>query len=235
MVYALTEVKVSLKRSYPTLHSSAEGSTGVESVQDSGSHQLPMIPAAQDVTNNRKSSADVGSTKREEDGNAATVYQGSPENNEETKEETETGNNQDDADEESEEEIALASTPENERNLLYMGHAWDNTAKGGRIHLHPNAPDICFPGKNFGNKIQGIKSKRALKKGRHIWIIQELLFYQPRSSDDIEEVRNDLIVGIGTHTFARTRTAQRKEIAGSLKCSSPTLNNNDEFFVDCSQ
>ena len=60
------------------------------------------------------------------------------------------------------EEVALATLPDTERHLLTIGHAWDGVARAGRIHLHPNAPDICVPARNFGDKVQGIRSKRQL-------------------------------------------------------------------------
>lgn len=101
--------------------------------------------------------------------------------------------------EEEDDEVALASLPETERQLLTIGHAWDDVARGGRIHLHPNAPDICIPARTFGDKVQGLRSRRRLKKGRHCWLLQEIRVYEPGSHD--EEKPNNLIVGIGKKDF----------------------------------
>ena len=96
------------------------------------------------------------------------------------------------------EEVALATLPDTERQLLTIGHAWDDVARAGRIHLHPNAPDICVPARNFGDKVQGIRSKRQLKKGRHCWLLQEVRVYEPGSEEEGGKA-NNLIIGIGKH------------------------------------
>ena len=103
--------------------------------------------------------------------------------------------NDDNDDDELEEEVALASLPETERHLLTIGHAWDDIARAGRIHLHPNAPDVCIPARTFGDKVQGLRSKRPLKKGRHCWLLKEIRVYEPGLED--EERPNNLIIGIG--------------------------------------
>ena len=114
---------------------------------------------------------------------------------ESTKEEERHDDNHNNDDDELEDEVALASLPETERHLLAIGHAWDDIARAGRIHLHPNAPDVCIPARTFGEKVQGLRSKRALKKGRHCWILREIRVYAPGLED--EERLNNLIIGIG--------------------------------------
>ena len=114
---------------------------------------------------------------------------------ESTKEEERHDDNHDNDDDELEDEVALASLPETERHLLTIGHAWDDIARAGRIHLHPNAPDVCIPARTFGEKVQGLRSKRALKKGRHCWILREIRVYEPGFEE--EERLNNLIIGIG--------------------------------------
>ena len=111
------------------------------------------------------------------------------------KEEEEGENNHDNDEDELEEEVALASLPETERHLLTIGHAWDDIARAGRIHLHPNAPDVCIPARTFGEKVQGLRSKRPLKRGRHCWLLREIRVYEPGLED--EERPNNLIIGIG--------------------------------------
>ena len=97
-----------------------------------------------------------------------------------------------------EEDITVSGLADSDQELMTLGHSWDNTSRGGRIRLHPNAPDICIPAGTLGEMVQGIQSRALLKRGRHCWKYQQVLFYTPGCSTD--EKPDNLIVGVGEYT-----------------------------------
>ena len=212
MVYGLTEATVKLKSS--TYDTDSTNITDSEKTFSADENRTQQTTTDCEDTEDEKCvtattslhDTDVEDKKiidHRKQSETFTENKNKAEGNDMTKESRKEGerhdDNHDNDDDELEDEVALASLPETERHLLTIGHAWDDIARAGRIHLHPNAPDVCVPARTFGEKVQGLRSKRALKKGRHCWILREIRVYEPGLED--EERPNNLIIGIGSYVI----------------------------------
>ena len=194
MVYGLTEVTVKLKSS-----TFSESENQEAAAEDRGVTNLEDTEDEKCLTTTPLRDTDVEEKQTQFDSHQQNTTPAKKEINKDEAKKEITKEQEDevkDDKDELDEEIALASLPETERHLLKIGHAWDDVARAGRIHLHPNAPDICIPARNFGDKVQGVRSKRQLRKGRHCWLLQEVRVYEPGSEEE-DGKPNNLIMGIG--------------------------------------